>query len=178
MFDLDEWRMLLADATFAATHGNAGVGQALLAQAEGIYADNPGAFVGYEDELKNARLYVTGTVDRIAVAEANAQPESLGVMGTILTNRTIGDGISYAGGFAYNLGLIDENDLQSGQDKLGAERAPKVPVLGGIIRWVREHPMLAAGLALGALAAPTVLPLAMRATRSNPRRRKTAKTAK
>lgn len=173
--DLDEWRTLLADATFAATHGNEAVGQTLLAQAEGIYAANPAAYVAYEDELRNARLYVTGTVDRIAVGQANAQPEDLGLLGTVLTNRTVGDSISYAGGVAFNLGLIDEDDILSGQDVRGVQRAPKVPVLGGIIRWIREHPMLTGAIVLGALAAPTVVPIAMKATRRNPRRRKAAK---
>lgn len=172
--DLDTWRTMLADATFAATHDDPATGIALLAQAEAAYASAPSYYADYADELANARAYVSGSVDRLAVARENATPEDLGVLGTVLTNNTVGDGISYLAGVAFNLGFIDKDDFHSGQDFKGAQSAPKVPVLGGIIRWIREHPVLTGALALSALAAPTVVPMIVK-PRRNPGRRSKAK---
>lgn len=133
--DVDEWRTLLADATYNASHGNQAVGYALLAQAEAIYDGEPGPYEAWRDELLNARLYVTGTVDRLAVARANATPEDLGIVGEVLTSDAVGDGISLVAGTMVNAGVLEEDELLSGQDVDGKNRAPKVPsikLVGGI----------------------------------------------
>lgn len=133
--DVDAWRTMLADATYYAEHGQQDRALSLLNEAARIYSMNPPPYAAYQDELANAASYVSGKVDRLAVARANAEPESLGVVGEILTNDTVGDGISLVAGTMINAGLLDPNEKQSGQDEVGHKNAPKVPsvqLLGGV----------------------------------------------
>lgn len=133
--DVDAWRTMLADATYHAEHGQQDQALSLLNEAARIYSMNPAPYAAYQDELANAANYVSGKVDRLAVARANAEPESLGIVGEILTNDTIGDGISLVAGTMENAGLLDPNEKQSGQDIEGQKRAPKVlslKLVGGV----------------------------------------------
>lgn len=149
--DVDSLMDVLASAAAYSRQGQDGVARSLLAQAEGAYAADPAYYdsfshLGIRDLLENTRLEVTGRRDTLAIARSNAEPESLGIFGSILTNRTVGNTISSAAGTMDNFGLLPPGSLQSGQDYAGKRdgvNPPKLPGCSSLpspLAWACENP--------------------------------------
>lgn len=139
MVDGDAWYNILTQASYAHRRGQPGVAKTLMAQADGIYAEDPAFYNAYLldvdgslDLLKNTRLEITGQRNPLAIARANARPNSVILGAASGFSEGLGDGIKNVKDGKWFFGTDPAAAVKSGL----TWKNPLVWLGGGVVLWL------------------------------------------